>query len=151
MPPAPVQAAYSSQSKTALYACVDWKSGTRPVRRRPARNHRGRDAGTSGAGMFIGFAPEGARMAGVELDPLRPSNSPGPVPDAAIHSGFFADTPIKTNSFDLAVGTVPFSKNTPYDTRTRAAAQARAGPGACQHGLENFLERWCSSSLQGGF
>ncbi|WP_258060940.1 DEAD/DEAH box helicase family protein [Arthrobacter sp. 4R501] len=69
----------------------------------------------SGAGTFIGFAPEDARMTGVELDPLTASISRGLYPDAMIRSESFADTPIKANSFDLAVGNVPFSKNALYD------------------------------------
>lgn len=69
----------------------------------------------SGAGTFIGFAPEAARMTGVELDPLTASISRGLYPHAKIRSESFADTPIKSNSFDLAVGNVPFSKNALYD------------------------------------
>lgn len=69
----------------------------------------------SGAGTFIGFAPETARMTGVELDPLTASISRGLYPDATIRSESFADTPVKTSSFDLAVGNVPFSKNALYD------------------------------------
>lgn len=69
----------------------------------------------SGAGTFIGFAPESACMTGVELDPLTASISRGLYPHANIRSESFADTPIKSNSFDLAVGNVPFSKNALYD------------------------------------
>ncbi|PNH79218.1 hypothetical protein CXZ05_20710 [Arthrobacter sp. AFG20] len=69
----------------------------------------------SGAGTFIGFAPESARMTGVELDPLTASISRGLYPHATIRSESFADTPIKSNSFDLAIGNVPFSKNALYD------------------------------------
>ncbi|MGM7774499.1 helicase-related protein [Arthrobacter sp. KNU-44] len=69
----------------------------------------------SGAGTFIGFAPEGARMTGVELDPLTASISRGLYPHASIRAESFADTPITSSSFDLAVGNVPFSKNALYD------------------------------------
>ena len=69
----------------------------------------------SGAGTFIGFAPETARMTGVELDPLTAAISRGLYPHATIRSESFADTPIKSNSFDLAIGNVPFSKNPLYD------------------------------------
>jgi N12 class adenine-specific DNA methylase len=69
----------------------------------------------SGAGTFIGFAPDTARVTGVELDPLTASISRGVYPHANIRSESFADTPIKSNSFDLAVGNVPFSKNVLYD------------------------------------
>ncbi|MFK4637136.1 helicase [Paenarthrobacter histidinolovorans] len=69
----------------------------------------------SGAGTFIGFAPDGARMTGVELDPLTASISRGLYPDANIRTESFADTPVQKNSFDLAIGNVPFSKNALYD------------------------------------
>ncbi|MBO1269517.1 helicase [Arthrobacter cavernae] len=69
----------------------------------------------SGAGTFIGFAPGNARMTGVELDPLTASISRGLYPDANIRNESFADTPVQRNSFDLAVGNVPFSKNALYD------------------------------------
>ncbi|BAS18664.1 protein involved in methylation (plasmid) [Arthrobacter sp. Hiyo8] len=54
-------------------------------------------------------------MTGVELDPLTASISRGLYPHASIRTESFADTPITSNSFDLAVGNVPFSKNTLYD------------------------------------
>ncbi|MFK4298577.1 N12 class adenine-specific DNA methylase [Arthrobacter sp. GAS37] len=69
----------------------------------------------SGAGTFIGFAPAGARMTGVELDPLTASISRGLYPHANIRTESFADTPVQKNSFDLAIGNVPFSKNSLYD------------------------------------
>lgn len=69
----------------------------------------------SGAGTFIGFAPDGAKMTGVELDPLTASISRGLYPHANIRAESFADTPVQKNSFDLAIGNVPFSKNALYD------------------------------------
>lgn len=69
----------------------------------------------SGAGTFIGFAPDGAKMTGVELDPLTAAISRGLYPDANIRTESFADTPVQKNSFDLAIGNVPFSKNALYD------------------------------------
>jgi N12 class adenine-specific DNA methylase len=69
----------------------------------------------SGAGTFIGFAPDDARMTGVELDPLTASISRGLYPHANIRTESFADTPVQKNSFDLAIGNVPFSKNALYD------------------------------------
>jgi hypothetical protein len=69
----------------------------------------------SGAGTFIGFALENARMTGVELDLLTASICRGLYPDADIRSESFADTPIKRSSFDLAIGNVPFSRNALYD------------------------------------
>lgn len=69
----------------------------------------------SGVGTFIGMAPVGAKLTGVELDPLTASISQALYPQATIRTESFADTPIRKNSFDLAVGNVPFSKNALYD------------------------------------
>lgn len=97
----------------------------------------------SGAGTFIGFAPEGARMTGVELDPLTASISRGLYPDATIRSESFADTPIKTNSFDLAVGNVPFSKNTLYDKTHNADSRH------CMH--NHFILKSLAAVKPGGY
>ncbi|WP_343320545.1 SNF2-related protein (plasmid) [Arthrobacter sp. TMP15] len=64
----------------------------------------------SGSGTFIGMAPAGATMTGIELDPLTASISQALYPHATIRNESFANTPIQRNSFDLAVGNVPFSK-----------------------------------------
>lgn len=69
----------------------------------------------SGAGTFIGFAPESASMVGIELDPLTAKISQHLYPDAQIRNESFADTRITRNSFDLTVGNVPFSPNSLYD------------------------------------
>ncbi|WP_427008556.1 hypothetical protein [Pseudarthrobacter sp. H2] len=97
----------------------------------------------SGAGTFIGFAPEGARMTGVELDPLTASISRGLYPDATIRSESFADTPIKSNSFDLAVGNVPFSKNALYDKTHNADSR---------HSMHNhFILKSLAAVKPGGY
>lgn len=69
----------------------------------------------SGSGTFIGMAPAGATTTGVELDPLTASISQALYPHATIRNESFADTPIMRNSFDLAVGNVPFGKNALVD------------------------------------
>ncbi|MDJ0358327.1 helicase [Paenarthrobacter sp. PH39-S1] len=69
----------------------------------------------SGSGTFIGMAPAGAQMTGVELDPLTASISRALYPQATIRAESFADTPLQKKSFDLAVGNVPFGKTALYD------------------------------------
>lgn len=69
----------------------------------------------SGSGTFIGMAPAGANMTGVELDPLTASISHALYPHATIRNESFADTPVQRNSFDLAVGNVPFGQGKLHD------------------------------------
>ena len=61
-----------------------------------------------GSGNFIGFAPGGARVTGVELDPVTASIAARLYPDADIANESFADTRAPEGSFDLAIGNVPF-------------------------------------------
>jgi N12 class adenine-specific DNA methylase len=97
----------------------------------------------SGAGTFIGFAPDNARMTGVELDPLTAAISRGIYPDATIRSESFADTPIKSSSFDLAVGNVPFSKNALYDKTHNADSR---------HSMHNhFILKSLAAVKAGGY
>ncbi|UYY83667.1 DEAD/DEAH box helicase family protein (plasmid) [Arthrobacter sp. YA7-1] len=97
----------------------------------------------SGAGTFIGFAPEGARMTGVELDPLTASISRKLYPHASIRSESFADTPITSHSFDLAVGNVPFSKNALYDKTHNADSR---------HSMHNhFILKSLAAVKPGGY
>ncbi|OLT03418.1 hypothetical protein BJF77_17790 [Kocuria sp. CNJ-770] len=74
----------------------------------------------SGAGTFIGLAPEGAQMTGVELDPVTAAISQALYPDATIRTESFADTRMPGGVFDAAVGNVPFSRNTLHDARHNA-------------------------------
>lgn len=69
----------------------------------------------SGAGTFIGLAPEGAEMTGVELDPITAAISQGLYPHAAIRAESFADTRLPEAHFDAAIGNVPFSKVVLHD------------------------------------
>lgn len=74
----------------------------------------GFDGGTvlepgSGAGTFIGLAPDDAHMVGVELDDTTARISQALYPDATIRSESFADTRIPGDTFDAAVGNVPFA------------------------------------------
>lgn len=78
----------------------------------------------SGAGTFIGLAPEGAQMTGVELDPVTAAISQAIYPDATIRTESFADTRMPGGTFDAAVGNVPFSKNSLHDPRHNAAGHS---------------------------
>ncbi|NUT48323.1 MAG: helicase, partial [Saccharothrix sp.] len=62
----------------------------------------------SGSGNFIGFAPAGARMVGVELDPTTAAISAALYPHARILAESFADSRLPHAGFDMVVGNVPF-------------------------------------------
>lgn len=78
----------------------------------------------SGAGTFIGLAPQEAQMTGVELDPVTAAISQAIYPDATIRTESFADTRMPGGTFDAAVGNVPFSKNSLHDPRHNAAGHS---------------------------
>ncbi len=63
-----------------------------------------------GSGNFIGLAPAGARMVGVELEPVTAGIATALYPNARILTESFADTRAPRGSFDLVVGNVPFAK-----------------------------------------
>jgi len=64
-----------------------------------------------GAGNFIGFAPESARMVGVELDLTTAAIAAQLYrARATVHAGGFEDYRAPDGSFDLAIGNVPFAK-----------------------------------------
>ncbi len=63
-----------------------------------------------GSGNFIGLAPAGARMVGVELEPVTAGIAAALYPEAQVLTESFADTRIPEGSFDLVVGNVPFAK-----------------------------------------
>ena len=69
----------------------------------------------SGAGTFIGLAPETMTMTGVELDPITAGISQALYPDADIRAESFADTRLPAGYFDAAVGNVPFAKTRLHD------------------------------------
>ncbi|MCQ9165485.1 helicase-related protein [Arthrobacter sp. STN4] len=70
----------------------------------------------SGSGTFIGLAPEGTTMTGVELDPVTAGISQALYPEATIRTESFADSQFGSGRFDAAVGNVPFGRNTLHDT-----------------------------------
>lgn len=61
-----------------------------------------------GAGTFIGFAPAGAELTGVELDPTTAQVAAELYPTATIRAESFADTKLPSGFFDAAIGNVPF-------------------------------------------
>lgn len=60
-----------------------------------------------GSGTFIGLAPQGVRMTGVELDPTTAKVAQHLYPSATIRNEGYQHTPT-THLFDAAVGNVPF-------------------------------------------
>ncbi|MYX26764.1 DEAD/DEAH box helicase family protein [Streptomyces sp. SID8381] len=69
----------------------------------------------SGSGNFIGAAPEGARITGIELDPTTAAISQLLYPDARIINDSFGDVRMPNSFFDLAIGNVPFGRFPMYD------------------------------------
>ncbi|PZT98925.1 MAG: helicase [Gordonia sp. (in: high G+C Gram-positive bacteria)] len=69
----------------------------------------------SGMGTFIGLAPEGASMTGVELDPTTAELAGHLYPQAAIRAEGFETSRFPNNSFDAAIGNVPFGDLKLYD------------------------------------
>ena len=70
-----------------------------------------------GSGNFIGFAPGGARVTGVELEPVTAQIAAALYPDADIACESFADTRAREGTFDLAIGNVPFGSFALTDRR----------------------------------
>jgi N12 class adenine-specific DNA methylase/SAM-dependent methyltransferase len=77
-----------------------------------------------GSGNFIGLAPAGARVTGVELEPATAGIAAALYPDATILSESFADTRAPEGSFDLAIGNVPFGAFSLADRRHNAGSHS---------------------------
>lgn len=73
-----------------------------------------------GAGTFIGLAPPGARMTGIELDPTSAAVAAALYPEATVRTESFADTRFPAGHFDAAIGNVPFGDIRPHDPRHNA-------------------------------
>jgi N12 class adenine-specific DNA methylase/predicted ABC-type ATPase len=63
-----------------------------------------------GSGNFIGLAPLGTAMTGIELDPVTAQVAAALYPHAQIRNESFADTDLPEGSMDAAIGNVPFGK-----------------------------------------
>lgn len=95
----------------------------------------------SGAGTFIGLAPDAARMVGIELDAVTASISAALYPHAEVRVESFADTKLPAQHFDATVGNVPFS-----DVRLHDAVH-----NAGRHSMHNhFLLKSLALTRPGG-
>jgi N12 class adenine-specific DNA methylase/predicted RNA methylase len=74
-----------------------------------------------GSGNFIGFAPEGAQVTGVELDPVTAGIAAALYPQAQILAESFADTRDADGNYDLVIGNVPFGQAVLHDRRHNAS------------------------------
>ena len=70
-----------------------------------------------GSGTFIGLAPAGAQMTGVELDPVTARIAAALYPRADIRAESFAETRYPAGFFDAAIGNVPFAEVRLHDPR----------------------------------
>lgn len=65
----------------------------------------------SGSGNFIGAAPAGMAVTGVEVDPITSSIARHLYPDADIRTESFSHTRVRPGSYDAAIGNVPFGRD----------------------------------------
>lgn len=70
-----------------------------------------------GSGNFVGMAPDGARVTGIELDPVTAGIAAALYPRARIVPESFADTRDPDGFYDLAIGNVPFGQAVLHDRR----------------------------------
>ncbi|PJN21149.1 DEAD/DEAH box helicase family protein [Kitasatospora sp. CB02891] len=63
-----------------------------------------------GSGNFIAFAPDGARMTGIEVDPTTSAITKLLYPDAVVRREGFERTRVPEGHFDLVVGNLPFGR-----------------------------------------
>ena len=73
-----------------------------------------------GIGTFIGMAPAGAELTGVELDPASARLARALYPHASVRNESFADTRLPDGHFDLTVGNVPFADVRLHDRQHNA-------------------------------
>ena len=78
----------------------------------------------SGSGNFMGQAPEGVRMIGVELDPLTARLSHYLYPSAQVRNEGFEQTVVRDGMVDGAVGNVPYGSFTLHDPMHNGAQLA---------------------------
>ena len=77
-----------------------------------------------GSGNFIAFAPPGAIVTGIELDPVTAGVAALLHPGAEIRAESFAETRDPEGSYDLAIGNVPFGKAVLRDKRHNPGGHA---------------------------
>lgn len=78
----------------------------------------------SGSGNFLGVAPQGVAVTGVELDPTTARISRMLYPDAEVRTESFADTRLPRGFFDGAIGNVPFGDVTLHDPTFNAGGHS---------------------------
>ena len=78
----------------------------------------------SGSGNFMGRAPEGVRMIGVELDPLTARLSHYLYPSAQVRNEGFEQTVVRESMVDAAIGNVPYGSFTLHDPMHNGAQLA---------------------------
>ena len=88
-----------------------------------------------GSGNFIGFAPAGVTVTGVELDPVTAKIAQALYPQATIRAESFADSPLADGRFDVVIGNVPFSSAVLLDR-----AHNRAGRSMHNHFVVKSLD-----------
>lgn len=80
----------------------------------------------SGGGTFFGVAPEGARLTGVELDPMSARIAQAMYPHANVLNESFAETDAHPGTFDASIGNVPFAA-IPFDDKRYPAESLHNG------------------------
>jgi N12 class adenine-specific DNA methylase/SAM-dependent methyltransferase len=77
-----------------------------------------------GSGNFIGLAPDGAQVTGVELDPVTAGITAALYPQARIRAKSFAATRDPDGWYDLVIGNVPFGQVVLHDRRHNGSRHA---------------------------
>jgi N12 class adenine-specific DNA methylase len=77
-----------------------------------------------GSGNFIAFAPDGAEVTGIELDPVTADIASLLHPDAEIRAESFAGSRDGDGSYDVAIGNVPFGNVVLHDRRHNPAGHS---------------------------
>src|SRR5699024_9120539 len=96
----------------------------------------------SGSGEFIGLAPDGAQMVGVELDQTTAKISSWLYPSAQIQAHGFEKTRFAEDSFHAVVGNVPFGNFSVPDQTYNAQ----------QHSIHNyFIAKSLRHTAPGGY
>jgi len=82
-----------------------------------------------GSGNFLRFAPPGAELVGIEVEPVTAAITRALYPDAQVFTESFADTRAREGSFDLVVGNVPFGRITLHDPKHNRAGYSTGRTG----------------------
>ena len=77
-----------------------------------------------GSGNFLAFAPGGAQVTGIELDPVTAGIAGLLYPGTEIRAESFADSRDAEGGYDLAIGNVPFGNMVLHDRRHNPAGHS---------------------------